>query len=281
MKPHFEGESAGLISLLSDFYNLLGIKICVYDQDGEEIGYYPDRFTPFCALLRQDQAMESRCKDCDRRAIEHCRATKTGYIYSCHAGLTECIAPILINDSINGYIAIGQIRSTQEMSFTGGENKELLKQYFLEMPVIPKDKVVSALHVVQACAGYEEFKKFLYETTRSFGLRFEQYINSHIADELNIGRLMKEFRLSRAELYHSVERAFSCTPAVYIREQRLLFAYRLASETQIPVGEIADQCGIGDYNYFSKLFKKRFLQSVREVRGRRNGKKEEDFNLQG
>ena len=51
---------AGLDDLLKGFYNLTGLKICVYDADGVEISYYPDRYTSFCGYLRQGPRPEGQ-----------------------------------------------------------------------------------------------------------------------------------------------------------------------------------------------------------------------------
>ncbi len=266
MKTLSTGAAEGLRRLLADFYNIAGIKICVYDGEGREIGYYPDRYTSFCALLREDAEMDARCRACDKSAVEHCRGTGRACIYTCHAGLTECIAPILVGDKIGGYVAIGQVREQGQVFSAFGRREKLLRSHYETLPLFEHGKIASALHIVQACAGYELFKSFLYETTRSFAVRFEQYVAAHLADNLDIRTLMAEFRLSRVELYRRVEDAFAVPPAEYIKECRLQYARKLAQESDVPVAEIAERCGVGDYNYFSKLFKKRFGQTVRACR---------------
>ena len=50
-----------LRDLLQDFYYLTKIKICIYDSSGNELCYYPEKLSPFCALLRQSDEMEKRC----------------------------------------------------------------------------------------------------------------------------------------------------------------------------------------------------------------------------
>ena len=40
--------------LLHDFYNLTGIKMCIYDSEEHELCYYPEKLTPFCRALRED-----------------------------------------------------------------------------------------------------------------------------------------------------------------------------------------------------------------------------------
>ena len=77
--------------LLQHFYNLTSIKICIYDNAENELCFYPEKFSPFCALLRTDPEMNERCKACDQRAFSECKKTREQYTYTCHAGLWECV----------------------------------------------------------------------------------------------------------------------------------------------------------------------------------------------
>ena len=59
---------------------------------------------------------------------------------------------------------------------------------------------------------------------------------------------------------------FDATPAEYIKECRVEKACELLRSTRLPVCEIAEICGIPDYNYFSKIFKRKLGISPREFR---------------
>ena len=71
-----------LEKLLEDFYNLTEIKACIYDLEGNELCYYPSKFSGFCEILRRDEAMEAKCKDCDKLAFDICRKTHSQYSYT-------------------------------------------------------------------------------------------------------------------------------------------------------------------------------------------------------
>ena len=55
--------------LLHDFYNLTNMKICIYDSAENELCYYPEKLTPFCKTLREDELADEKCRACDRRAF--------------------------------------------------------------------------------------------------------------------------------------------------------------------------------------------------------------------
>jgi len=256
-----------LSRLLKDFYTLTGIKICLYDINGEETTFYPERFSNFCAYLRSDKNADFRCKKCDYEAIAKCRKLQKTITYTCHAGLIESISPIVIDQQIYGFIVIGQIKSDEkcDTSFTS-LNKEKLQKYYQQLPYIPLEKIKAAAHIIEACAGYEQLKHILKDQNIAKKTSLSLYVDQHLKDDLTTDLLCHEFNLSRRELYSFVKNYFNCTPAELVRFRRLNYATYLLKNTDTPISLIAEQCGIGDYNYFSKVFKKQYQMSPRRYR---------------
>lgn len=260
--------SENLQKLLADFYNLTNMKICICNSEGEELYFYPEHFSKFCRTLRALPEAEAKCKDCDRYGFAECKRTKSVFLYPCHAGLMECMAPVPMQGSIRGFIAIGQIRE-ENSAFTAtgfGRESEKLKKLWDSMPVVPRNKILSAVHILEVCAGYDHLIRFVREQNETFGSRLEAYIEENIQGDLGVDALCRKFVLSRRELYTFLREHYRCTPAQFIRLRRLKFAAELLRTTKLSVSEIADRCGIGDYNYFSKMFRKAFGVSAREYR---------------
>ncbi len=250
--------------LLKDFYNLTQIKICLYDSAENEICFFPEKYTAFCENLRQDKLKDSLCKECDRRAFAECKRTHQPYSYTCHAGLLECFSPILFNERIIGYIVIGQIRTENNSSIVSySDNLQTLYQC---LPLIPKDRISSAMHILEACAGYAYLKKLISSQSKSLEERLRDYINIHLTDDLSVQKLCDTFHLSRVDLYDVFKQAFRCTIAEFIKKSRLEKACELLKETNLPIYKVAVQCGIPDYNYFTKNFTKTFYKSPRQYR---------------
>ncbi len=257
-----------LKNLLRDFYNLTGMKICIYDGEGEELCYYPERFSQFCKHLRTFPEAEEKCRACDRNALAECKKTQSAFLYTCHAGLTECMSPICLNDSIRGFIVIGQIR--EDGSVFAGENfgadLDKLRTLWNSLPVIPRDKILSAVHISEACTGYDQLIRFVREQSETLGNRLEAFVKENLKGNLGVNALCRKFVLSRRELYSFVHERYHCTPAQFVRLRRLAYAAELLKTTDLSVAEIADRCGIGDYNYFSKIFRKVYNVSARDYR---------------
>lgn len=120
------------------------------------------------------------------------------------------------------------------------------------------DKINSAIHILDACAGYEYLKTFVSDSDERIDVRIATYIEENLASNLSVSALCKKFRMSRSELYLFFREYFSSSVADFIKGRRLQKARQLLEQTRLPVGKIAKQCGIPDYNYFSKQFKKTF-----------------------
>jgi len=260
-----------LLELLKDFYNLTHMKICVYDQEGNEISYYPDRFTKFCGYIREFKEIDAKCRLCDKEAVDYCKKTKKPHIYTCHGGLTECIAPILVNEKINGYIVLVQIREKEECIVPDKYvfcNRQKAEEYYNDLEIIPRETIMSALHVLSACAGYEQLRRFVLQEQNSFKLKLEDYIKTNLSNDLGVNKLCDVFNISRVELYRRIKDIYNCTPAELIKKRRLEKAKELLLENNCKISCIAEQCGLGDYNYFSKLFKKEFALSPKNYKNK-------------
>ena len=265
-----------LEKLLYDFYNLTGIKTCLYDADGNELCYYPTKHNAFCKILREDKAIDQRCKDCDKLAFAQCRKTRSQYVYTCHAGLQECVSPILADNRIIGFIMLGQIKSNNKDDFEKFQSDlpELLRMKlhpaYNNLPSISNDKLLSAFRILDACANYELLKSLELIYKNSIDAQIDKYIHENLSIPLSVSYLCLEFHLSRHELYHICDEYFCCTPAEYIKKCRLNYACKLLTTTELPINDIAIRCGIPDYNYFSKVFKSTYRTSPTAYRRNRH-----------
>lgn len=254
-----EYNSQKMFELLRDFYLLTGIKICIYDKNENEIAYYPEKHTNFCKLIRKNKALEQKCLECDKYAFGQCRKTLKQYTYTCHAGLLECISPIVINDEIIGFVALGQVPSKIAPA---NFNNDIMEEYN-KLPKLPFEKISAAINILDACAGYQYLKDIM---SHNDGIEYSinEYISKHLS--CDIQDLLTEFSVSRNELYSIFKKYFGTTPHEYIKSKKINKALTLLKTTKLPVNEIAVKCGIPDYNYFSKIFKKEMNISPTEYR---------------
>lgn len=260
-----------LKELLEDFYNLTKIKICIYDNAENELCFYPQKLSPFCALLREDNKMDEKCKQCDKLAFSTCKQTYRQHTYICHAGLFESVCPVIYDQKIIGYIVVGQIKKGKSKMMQipdsySKERQEKLTEHYNKLPSLNKQKLNSAIRILNACTGYEYLKSFISSTENKIDVLISNYVNENLQNDLSVQSLCYKFHLSHSEIYSIFKEYFNCTPAEYIKNRRLNKACELLIKTNFSVGKIAKLCGIPDYNYFSKIFKRFFGISPREYK---------------
>lgn len=269
-----------LRQLLCDFYTLTNIKTCLYDSEGNELCYYPEKFSRFCEILREDSTMDMRCKNCDKQAFAHCRSTRSQYVYTCHAGLQECVSPIFSGNEIVGFIMIGQIKNSNDEEFVAFEKRlpddlrVALRPAYDHLPMISDEKLLSASRILDACTNYELLKTLAQIDAHPIEAQIETYVYENLAKPLSISLLCSEFHLSRHEIYQICNDYFYCPPAKYIKKCRLTYACKLLSTTDLPIHKIAVLCGVADYNYFTKVFKSAYHLSPTAYRKMHQGEKQ-------
>ncbi len=84
----------------------------------------------------------------------------------------------------------------------------------------------------------------------------KQYIAAHLSEPLTLERIADAVHLAPQYLCSLFKKHTSGTVVQYITEERIDFAKRMIITQANSLYEIAELCGFGDYNYFSKTFKK-------------------------
>lgn len=256
-----------LNQLLKDFYILTKIRITVFNSEFTEVTSYPVERAPFCNLVRTDEKALKKCMACDREACKRVSKLHTPYIYQCHAGLTEAIAPIRLGNILIGYLFFGHV-FPYESHEVGWENiKELCREYQLDMdelkaacferPITSTDFVIAASHILESVAYYLCLERMVVMKNEALPMQIDAYITEHLSENLNSQLLCEHFQISRTHLYHISKENFGVGIADHIRNLRIKKAKKLLSDQpNISISEVASACGFDDYNYFISMFKR-------------------------
>ncbi|GDX07099.1 HTH-type transcriptional activator RhaS [Buttiauxella sp. WJP83] len=92
------------------------------------------------------------------------------------------------------------------------------------------------------------------------------WLEEHFAEEICWEQLASQFTLSLRTLHRQLKQQTGMTPQRYLNRLRLMKARYLLRHGEESVTNIAFQCGFGDSNHFSTLFKREFSWSPREIR---------------
>ncbi len=89
------------------------------------------------------------------------------------------------------------------------------------------------------------------------------YIREHLAEELTLERLEKEFYVSRYHICREFKRLTGQTPHSYIVKARLDLCRKYIAQGK-PIREVYQLGGFGGYNHFFRAFKKEYGVTPRE-----------------
>lgn len=264
MRPVFDFDK--LNALLRDFYKLTQIRITVFDSDLRELTYVPEEGTPLCTLLRAS-GMESACRECDRiacaRAVaqRHCAPQP----YRCHAGLTEVVVPFYVQNTLAGYLILGQslVYPNYEEAFCEierhcaayGIDNGLLREACKRMPLVSKEYFHSATHILHGIASYVALEKMATLKEDRIVQRMDSYVRAHFTENLTAQRLCRELQIGKTQLYALSKQLYGSGIAEKIRSLRIEKARQLLTEhPDMRVNDVAEACGFSDYNYFISVF---------------------------
>lgn len=268
-------NDAELIELMQDFYSISGIRIVLFDANGEELVAYPRGEHSFCHCMRKNPEFLSRCQESDRCAFETCRQTNKLHISKCHAGLIEASVPMISDGRIIGYMMLGRITDKKNKIELVGAVKTRCREYGIDSETEEKIKKIryrsekqirAAAKILDACCEYVRLRELVHPSGQRLIDSVERFVEEHISEEISVDRICSEFNISRTKLYETVRPFMNCGIAAFIKNKRLERAKELLKTTDMTITEISDACGFSDYNYFLREFKKKYGTTTKQIR---------------
>jgi AraC-like DNA-binding protein len=177
----------------------------------------------------------------------------------------ETIMPITYEDTIIGYMQIGQFKDKEEIYSSEEKAKNSLEKYgfntahaldlYKNLPVVSQEKL-SALKEILMILIKNFWEEGLIRHNRSMlSIKIDQYIREHVKEKLLVNGLCEQFFISKNRLYEISHQWFKMTISEYITQVRIEEAKKLLTTTDLTVKEVSSAVGINDYNYFTKVFK--------------------------
>lgn len=265
-------NTVGLYKVMQDFYTLTKIRIVIFDEEFNELLAYPSEPGKFCSLLRRTKKGAEGCFLSDKNACLQCAKKKELIVYTCHAGLTEAVVPIMDKGGVLAYVMFGQIILKEKINETRAyiaKNNPELADEVEAIPVKSQRELSAAATVLQAITAYVMTNRWVVSGKSEFIREIDRYIEEHLTESITVREICQAFRIGRTKLYELSMDYLGCGLAEYIRKQRIVHAQNMLVETDMPVTDIAFATGFYDYNHFSRIFKQTTGISAREYRKRK------------
>ena len=84
----------------------------------------------------------------------------------------------------------------------------------------------------------------------------KDYLDAHFAEKITLDALAERFYIKKFYLTRVFKEQFGQTVTGYLMQQRITQAKRLLRFSDKSIETIAQECGMNDANYFSRMFKK-------------------------
>ena len=97
--------------------------------------------------------------------------------------------------------------------------------------------------------------------------RLTDIVYSQLSDTaLNSDKIAEKMCMSKSQLNRKVRVITGSNTTTYILHVRMEKAKRMLSSNDLPIGDIAMQCGFEDAGYFSRVFKQTFGMTPSQYR---------------
>ncbi len=267
---------AEIKEILSQLYVLTECRAAVFDKNFQELYAYPSRLCGFCKALRENEYLDKQCKNNDLTHFLQCKNARETVVYKCHANFHEIIVPIILDAQIVGYFMAGQIYTENgnddnlEVIFKKYKNLSLdyekLSLEYANTKNVSTQKLSAIKKVAEVSAGY--IANIYAENMRKESLaeKIDEFIINNLTKDLSVDVLCAYFNYKKTTFYKVTNELFKTSITGHVKEMRILKAKQLLAKTNLRISEVAQEVGIFDYNYFTKVFKSEVNCTPREYR---------------
>lgn len=251
-----------LKQLLNNLYIITGRKFTLKSSEFDDVMTGHSQ-CEFCTLIQNKEDGYQKCLDCNKTALQHTQAINKPYMFRCHCGLVEVAIPIMNGNTLLAFLMFGQVLDNSPIDQQWKVTKRLcswhndvgrLKEAFYKLHCLNEKELSAYTDVLAACASYIWLQDYVQQSELTDSEKVVKYIDSHYDKKLSLNGIAHALGMSKTKLCETARHSgFSINAEITTR--RMEAAKKLIATTDRPIYAIADTVGIGDYSYFSRLFK--------------------------
>ncbi|OJJ23646.1 hypothetical protein BKI52_04595 [marine bacterium AO1-C] len=151
----------------------------------------------------------------------------------------------------------------------------VLKQFIQSLQLffeegVEMDDQLARLKTKEALIGIIRTNEALAYQLRNFSVKskadLHQYMNYHYLENKNLVDFARESGRSLSTFKKDFKSIYGVTPAKWLKNKRLDYAYQLLTTTNKKASQIYLECGFEDLAHFSKSFKSKFQMNPSSIK---------------
>jgi YesN/AraC family two-component response regulator len=230
----------------------------------------------YCSLIQSKMELMESCIKSDKTHCKEALGKKQLVSYTCHAGLQEAIHPIFFENTILGYIVIGQFRSNDELSshilnacLEKDISENTVTKAFMKIPKYNERETQNILNLFRILVKYIVSQQMISRKGNMTLNTIIHYIEEHISTRISLSDVARLVTKSNSYISHLFKKNFDKSFSRIVIEMKLNKAedyFRIMPE--LSISEVAYKLGYDDPLYFSRLYKKYRNMSPKEFKRR-------------
>ena len=259
---------AGMLDLRVTFFSRFGLPI----RRGKAM---PN--TTFCNLIQNNLGKLEQCHNIDKAMQQKVNDIHAPISYTCHAGLREIIAPVVIGGRLAGYIMVGQFRTADSVPScalaycSNSEERNRLQEAFGKLPLLSEEKLEALIGTLQMLIDYIAARELAVFRPDPLKAAIDSYIEEHYKEDVYLKDLAKVLNKSISGVAQFLRSKYHTCFKDLLIEKRLCAAEEYWKQHPCAsIRECAEAAGFKDQFYFSRIFRKKRALSPREFRARWN-----------
>jgi len=254
-----------LLQLVTNLYVLTGITANILDPQGRDIHLFKSH-PPFCRAINGLPEGHERCVRCDMWKVKNYTAEKGFQFYRCHAGICEAVMPLYDKQQPLAYLVFGCFLDDTPMEeqwertrarvgwYPGGA--DALREAFFQFRQYTPQQLHAYSETLEALSAYIRLQGMILRTEQTDLQKLELYLDQHYMEKLSLASVAGALHIGRTKLCGlAKELSGGRTLSWLIAKRRIDAAKLLLLQSSSTVSAVAEQVGISDYNYFSKIFR--------------------------
>lgn len=251
-----------LKNALKDFSNVTGVNIQLLKEDFSSFGFDLLK-NDFCLAIQGCNAGKKACHNCDKELLEKCKITQETQMHTCHAGLVDIAVPILYNDTILGYIILGQMKNKTDFKEIESRIKNYsvdiseMEDYYNSLAFCDYDKIQSIAKIAIMLTKYIMLENMLKPGIDRNINKVVSFIEENLDQRLTVEYISKNVNISKSVIYKEFRNHFNCTLKEFVNDKRVEKSVEFLCETDFSIDEIAEKVGFSSSAYYGMLFKRK------------------------